>query len=438
MTFGIAAQAGSILTNSLAWKEPCFLVGLAQTALSGGQTCDGVSTGTGKRILLTEQTDAKENGIWVSHETDPWVRAADASSASVFLVGTFVHVYAGDTKANTNWALTNLTNVVVGTDDITFEEPAGGGGGGGNVDVTTPTSVNSLPYWSDTSATLSQGTSGPYTSSAGAKLSLGTNANTLGVVHAATGAHGVLPTFGTANVSFSSYDSNGTGTASIALAHYHGVASNPGILLSTTDNQNALLITNDVPTGEVQLLSLKDGSLASRFKVGKRGLIAADGPEVHCAMTITSFDNRFLMYLPTADQINLDSISVPLSTHVLCVNSDKTALQIYDGADWNTFEVSQKPTAVITVTGPTSVTFRDLVLCNPTSNDVDIELPQALASDVGRKITIKNTTSAAGFNINLNAFTGQTIDGSATVALNGAYKWATVQYIGTNQWILIS
>lgn len=89
---------------------------------SAPATLDGVTLVSGERVLLKDQTDAKENGIWVFNGTSAaMTRATDFDQDSEFLYGAKVFVREGTANADTTWKLTS-DNVQVGTDAITFVE----------------------------------------------------------------------------------------------------------------------------------------------------------------------------------------------------------------------------------------------------------------------------------------------------------------------------
>jgi len=98
-------------------------VGNATTAnitLSGEQTIDGVLTST-SRILVKDQTDPIENGVYVT-AAGAWTRATDMD-ADAEVSHSFVFVTAGTVNSNTGWVCTNEPeSVVIDTDSITFSQ----------------------------------------------------------------------------------------------------------------------------------------------------------------------------------------------------------------------------------------------------------------------------------------------------------------------------
>lgn len=92
-------------SSSLAFKSPCRLGTTANITLSGFQTIDGtLPTSTEhvdlRRILVKDQTDAAENGIYIM-DTGAWQRAKDFDGNNDFRQGTRMYVYGGSTQSGT-------------------------------------------------------------------------------------------------------------------------------------------------------------------------------------------------------------------------------------------------------------------------------------------------------------------------------------------------
>jgi len=86
---------------------------------------DGVSIGSGARVLVRAQTDAAENGIYVSNGTT-LSRATDYNTVGEIDPGDFVFVDGGNTYANTGWVQTNVI-ATLGDDDIAWVQFSGAG-----------------------------------------------------------------------------------------------------------------------------------------------------------------------------------------------------------------------------------------------------------------------------------------------------------------------
>lgn len=110
------------LSTSVAVKAPCRVATTANITLSGTQTIDGVAVVAEDRVLVKNQTNAYENGIYyVSALT--WDRAEDLDSGDDVVNGTVVYVLSGTANAN-NWFVATLEDypLDVGVDDLTWSQ----------------------------------------------------------------------------------------------------------------------------------------------------------------------------------------------------------------------------------------------------------------------------------------------------------------------------
>ncbi len=88
---------------------------------SPGSNLDGVAMAAGDRVLLTNQTTASQNGIWVwNGAAVAMTRALDADSEGD-LLGASVFVLEG-TSADTLWTLTTDAPITVGTTALTWTQ----------------------------------------------------------------------------------------------------------------------------------------------------------------------------------------------------------------------------------------------------------------------------------------------------------------------------
>lgn len=97
-------------------REPVRLATTQDINLSGLQTIDGVVTEVGDRILVKDQEDARQNGIYLA-STGPWYRASDAADSRAMQKGTTVHVQQGTIQASHVYAFQTF-EPRVGTDNI--------------------------------------------------------------------------------------------------------------------------------------------------------------------------------------------------------------------------------------------------------------------------------------------------------------------------------
>ncbi|WP_339464347.1 phage tail-collar fiber domain-containing protein [Pseudomonas sp. EA_65y_Pfl2_P74] len=92
--------------------------------LNGAQQIDGVAVIAGDRVLLTNQTLAKDNGLWIVANGD-WVRATDANTSAKVTPGLTVMVEEGAANGDSLWHLTTNAPITLGTTSLTFKMLAG-------------------------------------------------------------------------------------------------------------------------------------------------------------------------------------------------------------------------------------------------------------------------------------------------------------------------
>jgi hypothetical protein len=95
-------------------------------ALENGDILDGVTLATTNRILVKNQTNKAENGIYVVQASGQPTRATDFDTATEVDSGDFVFVYGGTANASTGWVQTNRP-ATIGTDEINFTQFSGAG-----------------------------------------------------------------------------------------------------------------------------------------------------------------------------------------------------------------------------------------------------------------------------------------------------------------------
>lgn len=102
------------------------VVSVANSALTGLLTIDGVTLSAGDIVLLTNQTTGAQNGFWTV-ASGAWTRPAFWAAASTIPEGNYAIIDGdGTTYKNTKWFITNTTAIVVDTTTLTFSQDAGG------------------------------------------------------------------------------------------------------------------------------------------------------------------------------------------------------------------------------------------------------------------------------------------------------------------------
>lgn len=141
-----AATYGQLiaLVNGAAWRVACRAATTGPINVSAvSSTIDTVVLAHGDRLLVKNQADATQNGIYVFNQAvSALARADDADESGELNPGTAVYVLDGTANAKTAWIVVDqgTSPIVPGTDDITFTQFGATGGGSG----TTYTAGNGL------------------------------------------------------------------------------------------------------------------------------------------------------------------------------------------------------------------------------------------------------------------------------------------------------
>lgn len=101
-------------------KQSVRVATTANIALAGLQVLDGVTLLAGDRVLVKNQTVAKDNGIYIAG-APAWVRAPDADTNAEVTSALLVSVEQGTALADTRWQLVTDGVIVLGTTALTFQ-----------------------------------------------------------------------------------------------------------------------------------------------------------------------------------------------------------------------------------------------------------------------------------------------------------------------------
>jgi hypothetical protein len=118
-----AASQGLSIKNSVLYAT------VSNIALDGtATTIDGQSVTTGDRVLVKDQTNKAENGIYIANTTGAWTRSIDMNVASE-VYGAFTFVETGTTNQSSGWVTTNspLNPITLGATDISWTQFSGTG-----------------------------------------------------------------------------------------------------------------------------------------------------------------------------------------------------------------------------------------------------------------------------------------------------------------------
>lgn len=121
--------------NGLQWKDSATVLSdanIADLATGAPLTVDGITLIAGDRVLVSGQSTASQNGIYVvdaagTGSDGEWSRAADlAASDSAAAIAVFIE--EGTSYADTGWVCTSNSGAdVVGTDSLAFAQFTGAG-----------------------------------------------------------------------------------------------------------------------------------------------------------------------------------------------------------------------------------------------------------------------------------------------------------------------
>jgi hypothetical protein len=127
--FGTPTAAGHLATKSYVdaasqglrdAKDNVRAVSTSNITLANEQTIDGVALVAGDRVLVTGQTAADDNGIWVVVDGGAWTRATDADSSAEVTAGMWCIVSEGTLYQETVWLLATNDPITLDTTSLSF------------------------------------------------------------------------------------------------------------------------------------------------------------------------------------------------------------------------------------------------------------------------------------------------------------------------------
>ena len=107
---------------SISWKDEvkCATTanGILNTSFANGQVIDNITLVTGDRILIKNQTNQSENGIYIVTANTP-TRSTDCDTENK-IKGAAVYVSSGTTNGGSRYLCNNIGSIVLNTTNITF------------------------------------------------------------------------------------------------------------------------------------------------------------------------------------------------------------------------------------------------------------------------------------------------------------------------------
>ena len=112
----------------------CRLASTANIAgITGAMNIDGVAVVTGDRILVKDQTQTYQNGIWIANTAGAWTRAVDFDTPEKITPGAYLKVVAGNTQTDTFWQVNDPRPFAIGALGVGYPITFGALVGAGNV-----------------------------------------------------------------------------------------------------------------------------------------------------------------------------------------------------------------------------------------------------------------------------------------------------------------
>jgi len=106
------------VAQGLSFKQPAVVTTTANITLSGLQTIDSVVLVAGNRVLVRNQANQADNGIYVA-AAGAWARASDANTYDEYL-GAYLFILEGTIWGGSAWVCTNQRGGTLGVTPITF------------------------------------------------------------------------------------------------------------------------------------------------------------------------------------------------------------------------------------------------------------------------------------------------------------------------------
>jgi hypothetical protein len=114
------SQVQNLVAGGIKFKDPVVVATTGNIMLTGTQTIDTVSLNVDDRVLVKDQNDAEDNGIYLV-KSGAWVRTSDMPTAgdwNTFVPGAYVFVLDGSANKNKSFIVTSPVGGTIDTDPI--------------------------------------------------------------------------------------------------------------------------------------------------------------------------------------------------------------------------------------------------------------------------------------------------------------------------------
>lgn len=109
------------LLQGLSYKGTVRLCTTQNISLTGIQTIDTITCNPDDIILVRNQNDSTQNGIYIS-KSGSWIRAYNFDTSDKVKPGSYVFVSEGDLNKDTTWLLTTDDPITLGVSNIIFDK----------------------------------------------------------------------------------------------------------------------------------------------------------------------------------------------------------------------------------------------------------------------------------------------------------------------------
>jgi hypothetical protein len=397
--------------TGLSWKEVVRVAttvnGTLATAFANGQVVDGVTLITGDRILIKNQTNPTENGIYIVQASGAPVRATDADTGAE-LVGAAAFVAEGTVNTDTGWVQVTPTPITIGTSNIVFNQFTGSGTYTAGTGLTL--TGNTFSLTSPVATTLG-GTGQTTIGSANQFLAVNTTATALEykTISASSGIS-VTP---------------GAGTLSIANTGVLSAVAGTGISVSSATGNvtisNTGVTSVDVAGGTTGL-TFSGGPVTTTGTITMSGTLAA----TNGGTGLTAYGTANQVLGMNAGATALEYKTVTAGTAISVVNAAGSITVNNTGVTSIAGTANQitasAATGAVTLSLPSSVSINTLTLTGATANSFLYSgaggLVTSTAAPTNGQILIGSTGSAP-VAATLTAGTGVSItNGAGSITIN--------------------
>lgn len=117
----VTKQYADAIASGIHYKESVKAATTTDIVLSGLQNIDGIGLAVSDRVLVKNQNNETENGIYVA-ASGSWSRATDADTGAKLKGGTTVWVNEGAVFGDTSWTCITDGDVTIGISDINWTQ----------------------------------------------------------------------------------------------------------------------------------------------------------------------------------------------------------------------------------------------------------------------------------------------------------------------------